>query len=98
MSKKNILAAAAAALISLISFVAFDACGNIADCHAICSRYQGCFDDSYDVDACVDRCEKASADDHEYAAKANDCDACMEKRDCVASAFNCNDECSDVVP
>ena len=72
-------------------------CDAAADCSAICSRYQSCFDDDYDVEACEERCGDSS-DEADYRARANECEACMNERDCINSAFNCGSECSEVVP
>ena len=30
----------------------------LIDCTKICNKYSDCFDSEYDVDACVDRCER----------------------------------------
>jgi len=67
------------------------------DCHQICGRYDECVDESYDVDACVDRCEGHADDDEAYARKANACEACLDDRSC-AQSFPCVDECIGIVP
>lgn len=83
------------ALVAVAS--ASSACAAAADCSAICNRYQSCFDDGYDVPACEQRC-RDSSDEAAFRARANECEACMNERDCINSAFNCASECSEVVP
>lgn len=66
-----------------------------ADCHAICTRYKDCFDDTYDVSACQDRCENMiDSDPH----AADDCEACIDDRSCTEAIFPCADECNSIVP
>jgi hypothetical protein len=68
------------------------------DCHAICARYQSCFDTSYDVPACESKCRSNSTTDTDYRHKADQCNACIDDRSCASSTFNCASECSTVVP
>lgn len=72
------------------------ACDAALDCNSICSRYQECFDGDYDVDECVDRCVDRS-DEADFRARANECDACLNERDCVDTAFQCSGECNEVI-
>lgn len=68
------------------------------DCHAICTRYQSCFDTNYNVETCESRCRTSSTSDTDYRHKADQCSACIDDRSCAASTFNCGSECSSVVP
>jgi hypothetical protein len=68
------------------------------DCHAICVRYQSCFDMNYDLAACESRCRSNSTTDADYRHKADQCSACINDRSCASSTFNCAAECSTVVP
>ena len=62
---------AVAALIAL----ALSGCGIDAavDCQGICTRYRTCFDSSYNVMACEERCRSNAAADKSYRAKADSC-------------------------
>ena len=71
-------------------------CDQAADCAAVCERYQTCFDDEYDVDACRSRCNDSS-DDDAFRARVNECDACINERDCVETAFSCGAQCAGVI-
>ncbi len=76
-------------------------CGPIdaaIDCHAICLRYQACFDAQYDVGACESRCRSNSANDTDYRHKADMCSACIDDRSCASATFSCPTECLTVVP
>jgi hypothetical protein len=76
------------------------ACGELeelADCRAICDKYQQCIDDDYDVAACTTRCEDESDLDDDYRRQANECEACVNDRAC-AMTFPCVTECAGIVP
>jgi len=69
------------------------------DCNQICSKYKECFGgDSYDADACADRCEDNAAADANYDQKTDLCENCLDDRTCTSSAFACTGECAGVVP
>jgi hypothetical protein len=68
------------------------------DCHAICSRYQTCFDAKYDLAKCESNCRSKSTTDTDYRHKADQCDACIDDRSCASSTFNCGVQCSSIVP
>lgn len=81
--------------------LAMAACGNIDnafDCNAVCDKYKSCYDSNYNTSACYDRCRSSSALDSNHQRKVDECHACMDGRDCTATAFNCVSECSTVVP
>lgn len=80
----------------LASLLGFTACDQAADCAAVCTRYQTCFDDEYDVAACKSRCNERS-DDEDFRARTNECDACIDERDCIDTVFACGSECSAVI-
>jgi hypothetical protein len=72
--------------------------GNAIDCHSICDRYKGCFDSSYNVDACASRCRTDSAKDSDYQRKADMCNTCIDERACTSATFNCATSCGSIVP
>ena len=67
------------------------------DCHQVCDRYKTCFNASYDVGACSDRCRTASANDPSYRNKADQCESCIGDKSCIAT-FTCAAECGSIVP
>lgn len=67
------------------------------DCNAVCSRYQDCFDEDYDVDACVDRCTEETRNNEAQQAQVNSCEVCIDDRSCAGS-FGCVGECGGIVP
>lgn len=68
------------------------------DCADVCNRYRDCYDSSYDVDSCRDRCEGYVDSDGGMPFAANECDTCLDARSCAGSAFSCADECSPLLP
>ncbi len=89
------LAAAAVA----ISF--FGGCQPIdaaLDCNTICTRYKDCFDGTYSVATCADRCRAKASNDSTLATAINRCEACIDTRACASASFNCGSDCSNVVP
>ncbi len=67
------------------------------DCQQICQRYSDCFDANYDVSACRGRCETNADNQAGFAARADDCETCLDDRSCTGS-FACASECAGVVP
>ena len=89
------------ALASLLLFLGLVGCNPIdaaIDCHAICKRYQSCFDMNYDLVVCETHCRDRSATDTDYRHKADQCSACIDDRSCATATFNCGVECSTIVP
>ena len=68
------------------------------DCQDICDRYRSCYDADYDTGACRGRCEALVDADGGRPGAADDCDACMNDRDCTTTAFACSVECAGIVP
>lgn len=68
------------------------------DCHAICSRYQTCFDKAYDLSKCETACRSASTSDADYRHKAEKCSACIDEKSCASATFSCGVPCATVVP
>jgi hypothetical protein len=90
--------------LSFCAVAAFFACGaekeieNEIDCQSICQRYSDCFDSSYDVSACQDRCEN-DVDRGELTFEEVDaCDDCIDDRSCASGTLNCATECVGIVP
>ena len=91
-------------LSSLLSFAFIGGCNPITeidqtvDCNDVCNRYQSCFDASYDVAACRNRCEGLVDADGGRPRAANDCDTCMDDRSCVSAVFSCGVPCAGILP
>lgn len=88
-------------LLVLTTLALSPACGaidNAFDCDAICNRYKSCFDSSYDVAACAQRCRSDSRSDADYKRRADVCNACIDDRSCSESTFNCGSSCGGIVP
>ena len=49
--------------IGLAAGAGCDSVDNAFDCQSVCDKYQGCFDNDYDVGACRDKCRVRSAND-----------------------------------
>ena len=78
---------------------AADPITNKFDCHDICQRYADCFDSSYDVDACKDRCESDASNSDTKQSKLDACHDCIGDHDsCVKDIASCGDDCSAFVP
>lgn len=72
-----------------------DEADQAVDCSQICNRYQECFDEDYDVSACIDRCRPMLDEDPHGA---DDCEACIDDRSCTGAVFNCASDCAGIVP
>ena len=68
------------------------------DCEAVCTRYRDCYDSSYDVGACRDRCRANAEKDSTVRAKADACESCIGDMSCLSATFNCAQDCSAIVP
>lgn len=68
------------------------------DCQSVCSRYQSCFDSSYDVSACRSRCRDKAANDSTWQDKASACASCIDDKSCTSATFSCTTECVGIVP
>jgi hypothetical protein len=68
------------------------------DCQSVCSRYHDCYDSSYDVGACRDRCRSRAANDPNVKGAADACDSCISGMSCSSATFNCAGSCVNIVP
>jgi hypothetical protein len=68
------------------------------DCADICDRYRDCYDDSYDTGACRNRCNGLVDGENGDPHAADACDACLDERSCVESAFTCGGACAGILP
>jgi hypothetical protein len=68
------------------------------DCQSVCSRYETCFDSSYDVSSCRNRCADKAEADKEFERKADACEACIDDRSCSDATFKCATQCASIVP
>lgn len=71
---------------------------NEIDCHGICQRYSDCFDDSYDVSACQERCENDTDEGELTFEEVDACEDCIDDRSCASGTLNCATECAGIVP
>ena len=85
---------------ALMVGLALSGCGVDAavDCQGICSRYKTCFNASYDVQGCEERCRSNAAADKAYKAKADSCKACIDGASCATAPFSCSTTCVSIVP
>lgn len=81
-----------------VGLVGCDEAESAFDCHQVCSRYQTCVDDDYDVSACRDRCRTNADNDESYKDKADACEACIDDKSCAGGVFSCATECIGIVP
>ncbi len=88
------------AAMGIVTAMLLFGCGvkNDIDCHGICTRYQSCFDSSYDVGSCENRCEDNADKNSNYASTVSSCHDCMDDKSCASATFNCGSQCSNVVP
>jgi hypothetical protein len=68
------------------------------DCQQVCSRYQDCFDSSYDVGRCRANCRARADNDSSVKAAADACEACIDDMSCSGATFNCGASCASIVP
>lgn len=68
------------------------------NCGDVCNRYQDCFDEDYDVDACIDRCTNEADEDTDFSRKVDACETCIDDRACSEATFACATECAGIVP
>jgi hypothetical protein len=68
------------------------------NCGDVCNRYQDCFDDDYDVGACIDSCTSRADDDDDFSRRVDRCETCIDDRACAEATFVCATDCSGVVP
>ena len=90
--------AVAAALGAVVPVVSCDSVETAFDCQEVCSRYRDCYDASYDVGGCRDRCRQNAEDSATKRAKADACESCIGGKSCVSATFNCAADCSAIVP
>jgi hypothetical protein len=68
------------------------------DCEQVCTKYRDCYNTSYDVGMCEDRCRSAAANDATVKSKADACESCIDGMSCAGATFNCTQDCSAIVP
>lgn len=77
---------------------AADPITNKWDCRDVCQRYADCFDSSYDVDACKDRCESDASNSDDKQNKLDDCHDCIGDHDsCVDDISHCSSSCGTFI-
>ena len=100
MTKKHASFFLTAALAGVMSFmVGASGCDDVEaafDCDTVCERYRDCFDLSYDVAACQNRCEIAAETDV-FQNLVDSCEDCIGVNSCVSTTFNCP-VCDNIVP
>jgi hypothetical protein len=83
---------------TLFGSVTCDEAKTAFDCHEVCTRYQSCFDNNYDVSACRDRCRSKAANDNSVQDQASRCASCIDDKSCAGALFGCATECVGIVP
>jgi hypothetical protein len=68
------------------------------DCQQVCERYRDCYDSSYDVGACEDRCRTNAANDPTVQQDAATCESCIGDKSRLSATFNCGSSCGAIVP
>lgn len=71
---------------------------NRITCADVCNRYQECFDEDYDVEACTDRCEDDATAREDKEDQLEECDACIDDESCASATFGCASQCVQFVP
>jgi hypothetical protein len=77
---------------------AADPITNKFTCHDVCQRYADCFNSSYDVTGCADKCESDASDSSDKQNKLDDCHDCIGDKSCVSDIANCSSSCGTFVP
>ena len=86
---------------TVVGFASLHACDKadeIFDCQSVCKRYAECYDPKYDVDGCRTRCRNASANNPSIRNDADECNACIDDKSCLAAPFSCGGPCGTIVP
>jgi hypothetical protein len=100
MKKKVVAIFLGAALAAIVGFTGAGGCSDVQNafnCSDLCNRYKSCFDSSYNVGACTDRCQNVANVNSAAHDRANACQNCLNDNSCVGAAFNCPD-CAGLVP
>jgi hypothetical protein len=88
--------------VSALSVAACSSTGNAItdtiDCHQVCQRYADCFNTSYDVSGCTNRCESKATDSGASMDDLKSCDSCIGDKSCLTATFSCTTECAGIVP
>lgn len=92
------LALAGGFLVQVVSGFGCDSVDAAFDCQSVCSKYHDCYDSSYDVGGCRERCRAKSADDSTIRSKADTCESCISGMSCLPATFNCATSCGVIVP
>ena len=67
-----------------------------ADCSTVCNRYRTCFNQSFDVTTCTNRCQTALTNRTIVSTDIDDCRNCMGANACTP-AYSCADACDLVI-
>jgi hypothetical protein len=90
-----------AALGAVLTFVGASGCDDNEtlftgdNCEEACGRYQACYNASFDVTACTNRCETA-LNDNTSGVTVQTTDACLEcigENSCLSATYNCAAVC-----
>lgn len=94
---KNIVWVGLLAFGAALSF-GCDKAEEVVDCAGVCERYRSCFDEDYDVPACVDECTSKADKEESYGDKVSACEACIDDKSCAEGTFECATKCVGIVP
>ncbi|HEY6476401.1 MAG TPA: hypothetical protein VI456_07435 [Polyangia bacterium] len=101
MRKSLILSALFLFLLGALTAASSVGCDSVQaafDCQQVCERYRDCYDSSYDVSGCEDRCRTNAANDPSVQQAADTCDSCIGDKSCISATFNCGGSCGAIVP
>jgi hypothetical protein len=85
------------AMAGLAALLSCEAADRAFDCQSVCSRWKDCFDKDYDVGKCRDTCRAKAANDTQYEARADACEACIGDKSCIGSAASCTATCAPII-
>ncbi|HVV52795.1 MAG TPA: hypothetical protein VHO06_24250 [Polyangia bacterium] len=80
------------------SAIGCDSVEEAFDCQQVCQRYRDCYDSSYDVGGCEDRCRTNAANDPNVKNDADTCESCIGDKSCLSATFTCGGSCGAIVP
>lgn len=70
---------------------------NTANCRDVCERYQDCFREEFDTDACTDRCEDDADASENREERLESCESCIDDESCASGTFKCGAQCAGVI-
>lgn len=70
---------------------------NRVDCDTICDRYSACFNPTFDVESCEDRCFDRAQVDYDFEFQVDRCSTCMRDLTCeLIDLTECREDCAPI--